>query len=137
MQPDFYDAHLRHLADAELLFNIQRWPNADHLYGLATECGLKSLMKFCGMPVKSTGKPLNTADAVHAPQIWARYESYRSRRLGAQYQIPPKNPFQNWNVAQRYAHSGYFNQNHVQAHRDGARIVNSLISQAILDGHTL
>jgi len=43
---DFLDAHERHWEDAELLFGNRRWANADHLYGLAAECGLKALWAF-------------------------------------------------------------------------------------------
>ena len=43
MNEDFLDAHLRHWTDAELLYAAQRWANADHLYGISAECGLKGL----------------------------------------------------------------------------------------------
>lgn len=43
MQSDFLDAHNRHWQDAEQLFEAQRWANADQLFGMAAECGLKSL----------------------------------------------------------------------------------------------
>ncbi len=43
MQADFLDAHERHWQDAELLLTNQRLANADHLYGMSAECGLKRL----------------------------------------------------------------------------------------------
>lgn len=43
---DFVDAHERHWRDAELLWQHQRWANADQLYGLSAECGLKALMRL-------------------------------------------------------------------------------------------
>lgn len=49
MKTDFHDAHERHWDDAERLFEAQRWANADHLYGVAAECGLKWLMVHFGM----------------------------------------------------------------------------------------
>ena len=49
---DFTDAHCRHWDDAELLFKLQRWANADQLYGFSAECGLKAVMTFLGMPVE-------------------------------------------------------------------------------------
>ena len=48
---DFHDAHLRHWQDAELLFRHDRWANADQLYGLSAECGLKAVMRLLEMPV--------------------------------------------------------------------------------------
>jgi hypothetical protein len=53
MNTDFYDAHQRHWDDAELLYEKQRWANADHLYGMAAECGLKQLMLAFGMTFDS------------------------------------------------------------------------------------
>ena len=44
MYIDFLDAYLRQWEDAEMLFGSERWATADHLYGLAAECGLKRLM---------------------------------------------------------------------------------------------
>lgn len=49
MQVDFLDAHFRHWEDVEQLFQQHRLANADHLYGLAAECGLKRLMMVFGM----------------------------------------------------------------------------------------
>jgi len=45
MTADFLDAHERHWTDAEILFAQGRFANADHLYGLSAECGLKWLMR--------------------------------------------------------------------------------------------
>ena len=50
MRPDFFDAQQRHWVDAEHLLQAQRWANADHLYGMAAECGLKQLMLIFNMP---------------------------------------------------------------------------------------
>ncbi len=61
MAIDFLDAAGRHRADAELLFEHGRWPNADQLYGLAAECGLKAVMEVLGMPVDARGVPMPLA----------------------------------------------------------------------------
>ena len=42
---NFVDAHHRHWEDAQLLFRNHRWANADQLYGLCAECGLKAVMR--------------------------------------------------------------------------------------------
>ncbi|MGI6300526.1 MAG: hypothetical protein ACOX52_05630 [Verrucomicrobiota bacterium] len=58
MKTDFLDAHHRHWEDAELLKKRGRWANADHLYGLSAECGLKRLMQAFGMEIDpGTGGP--------------------------------------------------------------------------------
>lgn len=46
MAENFLDAHHRHWDDAELLYQAQRWANADHLFGVSAECGLKRLMEM-------------------------------------------------------------------------------------------
>lgn len=56
-QADFFDAHERHWGDGEILFNAQRWANADHLYGLSAECGMKAVMVGLGMPTDKQGIP--------------------------------------------------------------------------------
>lgn len=131
MQTDFLDAHERHWVDAELLYNEERWANADHLYGMAAECGLKALME------KLKRVPLSKDDYVHIMEprkpsnAWDRYETYRSGHAdGAKYLLPPQNPFTNWDVAQRYAHQNGFDQAHVDPHRQGAEHVQQLIKKA-------
>lgn len=136
MQADFLDAHKRHWDDAERLFQAQRWANADHLYGMAAECGLKRLMRAFNMPVNpSTGSPADSKDWKHANNIWARFESYRSGHAqGTGYALPSSNPFSNWDVADRYAHQSHFNQAQAQGHQAGAQAVRSLIAKAQLEG---
>lgn len=87
MQADYLDAHDRHWDDAERLFQAQRWANADHLYGMAAECGLKRLMQAFGMPYDTArNRPSQKADREHVNGTWARFESYRSgHQLGVGY----------------------------------------------------
>lgn len=129
MDSDFLDAHERHWQDAELLFQNSRLANADHLYGMAAECGLKRLMLAFGMPCDRSGTPIH--DKVHADNVWIRYESYNSGR--PQYTLPP-NPFANWNVNQRYAHQRHFDKNLVEPHRRGAAVVRKLLDEAQREG---
>ena len=78
MTADFLDAHRRHLRDADALFDASRLANADHLYGMAAECGLKRLMIAFGMETDNTGAPKSQRDWIHVEKVWARYEAYRS-----------------------------------------------------------
>jgi succinate dehydrogenase/fumarate reductase flavoprotein subunit len=137
MQADFLDAHERHWHDAELLFGRQRHANADHLYGMAAECGLKRLMLAFGMPFnREKDRPAKRDDQVHADGVWARFDSYRSGHThGAGYALPPDNLFADWDVGQRYAAQHHFDDAHVAAHRTGAELVNRLIRKAIREGH--
>lgn len=136
MQADFLDAHERHWSDAERLFQAQRWANADHLYGMAAECGLKRLMMVFGMSVDTaTGSPVNNKDWKHVNNIWARFESYRSGHAqGTGYALSPNNPFAHWDVSDRYAHQSDFDQARVQGHQAGTQAVRSLIAKAQREG---
>lgn len=136
MQADFLDAHERHWDDAERLFSAGRYANADHLYGMAAECGLKRLMVEFGMLVDpATGSPTEKKDKQHANSIWARFESYRNGRVeGVGYGLPSSNPFDNWDASDRYAHQSNFGQAGVQVHRNGAAVVCELIKKAQREG---
>lgn len=136
MKADYLDAHERHWDDAESLFKTQRWANADHLYGMAAECGLKRLMLAFGMPYDTAkDRPDKGDDRVHANGIWARFESYRcGHHQGAGYALTTRNPFDDWDVAQRYAHQSNFDQARAQAHQGGASAVRELIKKAKKDG---
>ena len=137
MQTDFLDAHERHWRDAELLWQQKRLANADHLFGIAAECGLKRLMLAFDMPFgqKKQNMPDNKADQVHANGIWDRYESYRSGHVrGAGYALSIGNPFSNWDVNQRYAPESEFDEIRVESHRQGAKQANQLIRKALGDG---
>jgi hypothetical protein len=138
MRADFLDAHKRHLDDAERLFKEARWANADHLYGIAAECGLKRLMLAFNMPYDANKDcPGNNSDRVHANKIWARFEAYRSGHiLGTAYVLPanPSNPFADWDVAQRYANQDQFDQTRAASHKLGANTVYELIDRAKKQG---
>lgn len=131
MNTDFSSAHDRHWDDAEMLFGKSRLANADHLYGVAVECGLKALMRSSGMAVDKFGNPTNPKDRLHANEIWDHYEACRSGRVnGPSYPLPQDNPFADWDVSQRYADQGNFTQERVTPHQGGAKIVHTLVMQA-------
>ncbi len=136
MQADFLDAHERHWDDAERLSKDQRWANADHLFGMAAECGLKRLMLAFGMNYDTArDRPSQSADRQHANSIWARFESYRcGHAKGAGYVLPTGNPFYNWTASDRYAHQSNFDQARAEEHQAGAQIVRSLIAKAQREG---
>ena len=132
LQADFLDAHERHRRDAEFLNQAHRWANADHLYGIAAECGLKHLMRVFGMEVDSLGRPKGK-DKVH--DVWERFESYRSGHpQGTRYALPTENPFHDWDVSDSYAHQSNFNQARAQSRQAGVQIVCELIKKARMEG---
>ena len=130
MAEDFLDAHHRHWDDAELLYQTQRWANADHLFGVSAECGLKRLMEMMNNGALNPQK-----DRLHMPSAWSRFQTYRSGHIaGPQLALPNENPFQGWHVSQRYDSRDGFNQARVDPHRSGAELVHKLIRKAQRDG---
>lgn len=136
MQADYLDAHQRHWEDGELLFEAGRWANADQLYGLSVECGLKRLMLAFGMRYDATkDKPEAKVDQVHADGAWVRFESYRcGHHRGVGYGLPNSNGFDGWKIEQRYAHRSNFDAVRAQKYRIGAEQVRQLIRKAQLEG---
>lgn len=133
MAPDFHDAHHRHWEDAELLLENNRLANADHLYGMAAECGLKRLMIVFGMTLDNDIPP--PCDRVHANEIWVRYDAYRTGHVyGDRFPLSNINPFHNWRAAQRYDNRSGYNLPYVTPHRNGAQTVQKLLQKALLEG---
>jgi len=131
MITDFLDAHHRHLNDADSLFNASRLANADHLYGMAAECGLKRLMMAFGMQIGSTGDPKQEKDKQHADKVWVRYETYRSGHVqGLQYGLPSTFPFDDWKASQRYEKEERFYYARVEPHHSAAHAVHALLKSA-------
>jgi hypothetical protein len=133
MKADFLDAHERHWSDAQKLFEAKRWANADHLYGFSAECGLKKLMQLFGMEMNALGSPASKKDFCHVHEISARYETYRSKRDGLDYDLP-QGFFSQWHTNQRYAHQSCFDEDRTRAHQVAAEHVRGLIKKAQIDG---
>lgn len=135
MNADFLDAHRRHLRDADTLLGASRLANADHLYGMAAECGLKRLMIAFGMETDNTGAPKSQKDWIHAEKVWARYEAYRSGYVqGVQYGLSSVNPFSDWHASQRYAPEQRFDLARVMPHKIAAHTVGDCVKNAERDG---
>lgn len=132
-RPDFADAHGRHWEDAELLFGNARWANADHLYGLSAECGLKAVMKGLGMRVDAQGRPKKRQHIKHVDQLWSAFGNF-AKGHGKPNYILTGIPFKNWSINDRYANRRHFANSHVASHRHATLRVRHLIQQARQDG---
>ncbi|MCY0964707.1 hypothetical protein [Parathalassolituus penaei] len=131
---DFLNAHQRHWRDAELLFQQQRWANADHLYGFSAECGLKALMIEFGMP-HTDSYPEREKDRKHIDKVWCRYSTYQEGHdKGPGFALPATEPFSNWNASDRYAHDNQFSELDTTNHRIAADLIWQLIKKAQRDG---
>ena len=128
---DFTDAHRRHWQDAELLFENERWANADHLYGFSAECGLKAVIEMS----LATGT-LDQKYRKHLPGLWQNFQSLANGLSGRDYLnlLPSGDPFAGWSVSDRYAHRCHFYSASVQPHRAAALKIRVMVQCAILDG---
>lgn len=135
MQADFLDAHQRHWNDAEMLFGNGRLANADHLYGMSAECGLKALMVRLNKGVLSKGDYLHIRESRKKDDAWSRYQTYLSGHISAtKLSLPSVNPFNNWLADQRYANQSNFDQARVQAHQEATKDIRELIKKAKIEG---
>ena len=132
---DFHDAHLRHWEDGELLFKHDRWANADQLYGLSAECGLKAVMRCSGMPVGQYGVPTQRKHRQHVNLLWREFRTFVSGRIGGQYlnSLPAGDPFASWSIEDRYAHRGHFDNARVRPHRSAADGIRKMVQRARRD----
>ena len=133
---DFIDAHRRHLEDANLLFDKARWANADHLYGLSAECGLKAIMLSLGMSVDAGGTPIESEHRRHVNGLWPVFEDFAQGSGGEAYlaSLPSGDPFSGWSIHDRYANRSFFQRANVASHRCAARQVGHSVQRAALEG---
>ena len=118
---DFLDAMDRHWQDAELLHSSERLANADHLYGLSAECGLKALLEQDRKPI----------DRCHINELWRNCGSLVEGRAGSTSDFnPDANPFDDWRISDRYAHrEEIISGRELQRHRSGAEQVRTMIER--------
>lgn len=131
LSPDYLDAMERHWLDAEHLFQLTppSLANADQLYGLSAECGLKALMLKWGMNLNRNHAPADARDRKHVDEIWGRYETYHQGRFTT-LALPIANPFDDWSIHHRYASRKSFQQAVVEGHRNGAAVVKKIVDHA-------
>ena len=136
MPVDFRDAADRHWEDAGYLFADKRLANADHLFGLSAECALKSVMQGLGMSLVNNSKPV-APYACHINILWVEFIAFAHNRGGAKYATKidgSPNPFDDWDVNQRYAHRSIVTETKANKHQQAAETTMIILQSAILDG---
>jgi hypothetical protein len=132
---NFFDAHERHHDDATSLYDRQRWANADHLFGVAAECGLKALIVGMKGGALSNNEKRHINEATKPENAWDIFETYLNGHiLGTKYTLPSANPFLDWDISDRYAHQSNFDSTVVEPHREGANVVQDLVITAQVEG---
>jgi hypothetical protein len=104
---NYFDAAKRHYNDAELLLKNKREANAGHLYGFASECGVKQLLVMHGIRTDpATGDIVeNKQDyRVHIDKLVNTMHIFLSGRGADRYSamVPNIGSFSTWKVAHRY-----------------------------------
>jgi hypothetical protein len=116
--------------------------SADHLAGLAAECGLKAiLIDHQGGTLNDKGKPTHPSLASgksygHAGQLCGELAATAHGRSAAHFTalISEPNPFRDWNINDRYTDGTRITRQAVVDHLAAARLVLDLYSQALTDG---
>lgn len=135
MSCNFKDAAHRHYDDGVILHTAERLANADHLFGLSAECALKAVMQGIGMRIRSDGAPEDKAHRVHINALWDEFIVFSSTRNSTYgTMMTTSNPFNDWNISQRYHCQSIFIQSTVDAHKKAATDVKGILKRAIIDG---
>lgn len=137
MPVDFRDAAERHWEDAGYLLSETRLANADQLFGLSAECALKAVMLSLGMTLRPDGAPEDRQHRVHINHLWNEFVAFAHDRSGAHYAarmtgIP--NPFDDWDVNQRYQHRSSITRQVVEKHQQAAMTAKQVLETAVLNG---
>jgi HEPN domain-containing protein len=136
--PDFKSAARRHYRDAQYLLDDQRWPNADHLAGVAAECGLKAIMLgYLGAKLNQQSKPVwGSTNLGHVNQFWKELPLIVAGRTAPVFAtlVAGPAPFANWDVADRYSDGNGITEQCSRDHLNNAKEVLEVLEQAIRDG---
>ena len=125
---DFADAHVRHWEDAEFLFDNGRWPNADHLYGVSAECGLKTIIESFGIPIKPDSDYWS-----HVNKLWPKFRTLVKNRNEMQY-VMTDDPFSNWLIGDRYTDGSHIDRKTAIRHREAAALIRTKVERTAVDG---
>ncbi|MEU6995444.1 hypothetical protein ABZ953_32910 [Streptomyces sp. NPDC046465] len=140
----------RHFEDARYLGKRERWPNADHHFGFAAECALKTLLLLfteASMDPKPNGKT--------AQKPWIRKTTGGAQEFGhlpwspTELAVLATGPlgqhvltvvggllpaFANWTEQDRYRSCDHITRDSVTALHDAAHKILALLEAALLTG---
>jgi hypothetical protein len=150
VEEHFASAAERHFRDAEYLQADSRWPNADHHFGFAAECALKSLLlqfteatmdpkpngRAAKMPWihKATG---GAQEYGHLPWSETDLAVLAHGQLGSQLLTALDNhlsAFANWTEQDRYLHCEHITEETVAALREAAQAILGVHESASFNG---
>jgi hypothetical protein len=117
MPEDYSVAAVRHYRDAALLEEGNRLDNADHLFGFAAECAIKSAL--VALPGFAVSGRLHSAYHKHINQLW---DSVPIQNLHRHHRtlivvLKQQRPFSDWSADQRYGSDGAVSAQTLDNHR--------------------
>jgi hypothetical protein len=138
---DFKAAARRHYKDAQFLLGGDRWPNADHLAGVAAECALKAmLLGYFGVALNQRGIPQHPhnprSTLGHVNHLWGELSQIVTGRAGPAFTalVAGPTPFATWDVADRYSDGSAITQQEARGHVNAAKTIIGMLEQAMLTG---
>jgi hypothetical protein len=119
--PNFSDAAARHWTDGEHLLQTKRLDNADQLFGVAAECALKVAILSQHKLDPEAEPP--SGYLCHVNDLWNKLpiQALSKRYPALPVLLKKPNPFQDWNVAQRYSVTGAVSLETIEAHREATK----------------
>jgi hypothetical protein len=119
-----------------------RLASADHFAGFAAECALKAIiLDYLGGHLDKSSRPTHSGltgkpSFGHANEIWGQLASTAHGRTANQFSafLGGPNPFDNWNVGERYSDGTHLDEQHVDDHLDAANQAISMHEQAKING---
>ena len=129
---DFENAHCRHMDDADTLYARNRFANADHLYGLGAECGLKAVMLERGiLSLDDSGRPESKRYRRHIDELWPEFLLADHREWTRDMRrVAERNPFADWSVSDGYANGRCFDEATASRRRKAAEVVARMVEAA-------
>jgi hypothetical protein len=121
MGENYADAALRHWRDAELLKGENRMENADQLYGLSAECAIKSIASGLKNFVDSGAWEANHFKHINALWDGVNLSCVQKAFPNLACLLDKNNPFDDWNVNQRYYSDGCVSTQALDEHRNAVR----------------
>jgi hypothetical protein len=143
--PDFKAAALRHHRDAQYLLAGRRWPNADHLAGVAAECGLKAiLLGYLGATLNKWDKPVHPLATTrgqalgHVNELWGQLPLIVRGRSARPFTalLTWQAPFNGWDVGDRYSDGKAISETDAGDHVTTAGKILLMLQQAEIKGST-
>lgn len=118
---NYSSAAVRHWKDAELLERESRIENADHHYGFAAECAVKTVLVT--LPAFSASGVLSAPYKQHIHVLWDKvgHQSLQKSYPKLLAILKAVNAFSDWDVNQRYFADGKVTSAALASHKKTAR----------------